>query len=58
MKEKEYANVIKLIAYIGVFISILSLYSYFSYIFDWTDFSRNRAGTNGWTQKLEGHVQF
>ena len=38
--KKNIDYVIKLIAYIGVFISLLSLYSYFSYVFDWTDFSR------------------
>ena len=52
MRKKNIDYVIKLIAYIGVFISLLSLYSYFSYIFDWTDFSRTRAGTGGWTQPI------
>ena len=47
VRKKNIDYVIKLIAYIGVFISLLSLYSYFSYIFDWTDFSRTRAGTGG-----------
>ena len=52
VRKKNIDYVIKLIAYIGVFISLLSLYSYFSYIFDWTDFSRSRAGTGGWTQPI------
>ena len=52
VRKKNIDYVIKLIAYIGVFISLLSLYSYFSYIFDWTDFSRTRAGTGGWTQPI------
>ena len=50
--KKNIDYVIKLIAYIGVFISLLSLYSYFSYVFDWTDFSRTRAGTGGWAQPI------
>ena len=52
VRKKDIDYVIKLIAYIGVFISLLSLYSYFSYIFDWTDFSRTRAGTGGWSQPI------
>ena len=52
VRKKNIDYVIKLIAYIGVFISLLSLYSYFSYIFDWTDFSRTRAGTGGWSQPI------
>ena len=44
--------VITLVAYIGVFISIFSLYSYFSYIFDFADFTRSRAGTGGWSQPI------
>ena len=52
VKKKNIDYVIKLIAYIGVIISLLSLYSYFSYIFDWTDFSRTRAGTGGWSQPI------
>jgi len=52
VRKKNIDYVIKLIAYIGVFISLLSLYSYFSYILDWTDFSRTRAGTGGWSQPI------
>ena len=52
VRKNNIDYVIKLIVYIGVFISLLSLYSYFSYIFDWTDFSRTRAGTGGWTQPI------
>ena len=52
VRKKNIDYVIKLIAYIGVFISLLSLYSYFSYVFDWTDFSRTRAGTGGWSQPI------
>ena len=52
VKKKNIDYVIKIIACIGVFISLLSLYSYFSYIFDWTDFSRTRAGTGGWSQPI------
>ena len=52
VRKKNIDYVIKLVAYIGVFISLLSLYSYFSYVFDWTDFSRTRAGTGGWSQPI------
>ncbi len=52
IKKKNIDYVIKLFAYMAVFISLLSLYSYFSYIFDWTDFSRTRAGTGGWSQPI------
>ena len=52
VRKKNIDYVIKLIAFIGVFISLLSLYSYFSYVFDWTDFSRTRAGTGGWSQPI------
>ncbi len=52
IRKKNIDYVIKLFAYIGVFISLLSLYSYFSYIFDWTDFLRTRAGTGGWSQPI------
>ena len=52
VRKKNIDYVIKLIACIGVFISLLSLYSYFSYVFDWPDFSRTRAGTGGWSQPI------
>ena len=51
MKSLEYF--LTIFAYIGILISLLSLYSYFSYIFDWSDFSRSRAGTGGWTQPIK-----
>ena len=52
VRKKSIDYIIKIIVYIGFFISLLSLYSYFSYIFDWTDFSRTRAGTGGWSQPI------
>ena len=33
--------------------SVLSLISYFSYIFDFQDFSRNRPGSGGWSQPIK-----
>ena len=53
IKIKSLENFLTIFAYIGLFISILSLYSYFSYVFNWSDFSRSRAGTGGWTQPIE-----
>ena len=50
--KKSIEFVTKLIVYVGVAISLLSLYSYFSYVFDWSDFVRNRPGTGGWTQPI------
>ena len=45
-------QIITYIAYVGLAISILSLYSYFSYIFDLPDFPRTRPGSGGWTQPI------
>ena len=50
--KKSIEFVTQLIVYVGVAISLLSLYSYFSYVFDWSDFVRNRPGTGGWTQPI------
>ena len=36
-----------------MFISILSLISYFSYIYGYSDFPRTRPGSGGWTQPIE-----
>ena len=36
----------KIIIYSSLFISIMSLISYFSYVFEYSDFYRNRIGTN------------
>ena len=46
-------QIITSIAYVGLAISILSLYSYFSYIFDLPDFPRTRPGSGGWTQPIK-----
>ena len=53
IKIKNLEYFLTIIAYIGIFISLLSLYSYISYIFDWSDFSRSRPGTGGWTQPIK-----
>ena len=53
IKIKNLKYFLTIFAYIGIFISLLSLYSYFSYIFDWSDFSRTRPGTGGWTQPIK-----
>jgi hypothetical protein len=50
--KKGIKFVTQLIVYVGVAISLLSLYSYFSYVFDWSDFVRNRPGSGGWTQPI------
>ena len=34
-------------------ISTLSIISYFSYIYGYNDFPRNRSGSGGWTQPIE-----
>ncbi len=46
-------KIIKYIAYAGVAISIFSLYSYFSYVFELPDFTRTRPGSGGWTQPIK-----
>lgn len=50
--KKGIEFVTQLIVYVGIAISLLSLYSYFSYILDWSDFVRNRPGSGGWTQPI------
>ena len=50
--KKGIEFVTQLIVYVGIAISFLSLYSYFSYVFDWSDFVRNRPGSGGWTQPI------
>jgi hypothetical protein len=50
--KKGIEFVTQLIVYAGIAISLLSLYSYFSYVFDWSDFVRNRPGSGGWTQPI------
>ena len=50
--KKGIEFVTQLIVYVGIAISLLSLYSYFSYVFDWSDFVRNRPGSGGWTQPI------
>ena len=49
----ERDTIIKFISFIGIFVSVLSLISYFSYIFDFQDFSRNRPGSGGWSQPIK-----
>ena len=46
-------KIIQYFAYVGVFISLLSLYSYFSYFLELPDFIRSRAGSGGWSQPIE-----
>ena len=36
-----------------LFISVLSLISYFSYVYGYNDFPRTRSGSGGWTQPIE-----
>jgi len=50
--KKGIEFITQLIVYVGIAISLLSLYSYFSYVFDWSDFVRNRPGSGGWTQPI------
>ena len=50
-KSKE--KIIRFIVFAGIFISLLSLYSYFSYIFEFPDFKRSRPGSGGWTQPIK-----
>jgi len=50
--KKGIEFVTQLIVYAGIAISLLSLYSYFSYVFNWSDFVRNRPGSGGWTQPI------
>ena len=49
----ERDTIIKFISFIGITVSVLSLISYFSYIFDFQDFSRNRPGSGGWSQPIK-----
>ena len=50
-KSKE--KIIEFIVFAGLCISLLSLYSYFSYIFEIPDFNRTRSGSGGWTQPIK-----
>ena len=53
LKKYEYDKVLKFFLISSIVISILSLISYFSYIYGYNDFPRTRQGSGGWTQPIQ-----
>ena len=53
LKKYEYDKVLKFFLISSIIISILSLISYFSYIYGYSDFPRTRQGSGGWTQPIQ-----
>jgi len=53
LKKYEYDKVLKFFLISSIVISLLSLISYFSYIYGYNDFPRTRQGSGGWTQPIQ-----
>ena len=53
LKKYDYDEILKFFLISSLFISILSLISYFSYIYGYSDFPRTRQGSGGWTQPIQ-----
>ena len=51
-KKFTYREVIRYFLFAVLAISTLSLISYFSYIYGYSDFPRTRAGSGGWSQPI------
>ena len=53
LEKYSFEHILKFFLVSSLFISILSLISYFSYIYGYNDFPRTRPGSGGWTQPIE-----
>ena len=53
LKKYDYDEILKFFLISSILISILSLISYFSYIYGYSDFPRTRQGSGGWTQPIQ-----
>ena len=53
LKKYDYDEILKFFLISSIVISILSLISYFSYIYGYSDFPRTRQGSGGWTQPIQ-----
>ena len=53
LKKYSFEYILTFFLISSLFISTLSLISYFSYIYGYSDFPRTRPGSGGWTQPIE-----
>ena len=53
LKKYSFEYILSFFLISSLFISILSLISYFSYVYGYGDFPRTRPGSGGWTQPIE-----
>ena len=53
LKKYDYDEILKFFLISSILISFLSLISYFSYIYGYSDFPRTRQGSGGWTQPIQ-----
>ena len=53
LKKYSFEYILTFLLISSLFISTLSLISYFSYIYGYSDFPRTRPGSGGWTQPIE-----
>ena len=53
LKKYDYDEILKFFLISCILISFLSLISYFSYIYGYSDFPRTRQGSGGWTQPIQ-----
>ncbi len=53
LQKYTFDQVLSLFLAASILISVLSLISYFSFIYGYSDFPRTRAGSGGWTQPIE-----
>ena len=53
LKKYDYDEILKFFLISSIVISTLSLISYFSYIYGYSDFPRTRQGSGGWTQPIQ-----
>lgn len=53
LNKYDFVTVLKFFLISSVVISALSIVSYFSYIYGYSDFPRTRPGSGGWTQPIQ-----
>lgn len=53
LKKFDYDEVLKYFLITSILISVLSLISYFSYVYGYSDFPRTRPGSGGWSQPIQ-----
>jgi len=53
LQKYDFEKILKFFLIPSIVISILSIISYFSYIYGYSDFPRTRPGSGGWTQPIE-----